>query len=244
MPNAAAPIRVFSGTDSAVMRAGLRALLEGEEDISVVGEAPSIAGAIALSRGVPVDVVLVDVRDPSTLNLRPCAEAGRQGRGCRTIVLAPRTKEETILALIRDGAAGYLFDDAKLGDLANAVRLVHAGGVQLDPDVATIVVDRLRAPSGSLRPPLTIGEIEVLERIAHGETNVQIGRGLSLRDKVVKHRVSSILKKVGVRNRVAAAAWWVRHPQRATQPVRVAERPQTPDRQVSGPSGGADPEGP
>jgi len=216
MTNAPGPVRVLTVADSTVLRAGLRAMLQELKDIEIVAEAHNVAEATNIAREIRPDVALVDVRDPSRIDLRTCQELHAQGFGCQVIILTARSDEEAILDLIMDGASGYLFEDVSPEELRDAIHTVQQGGAPVDPHMASVIAGRLRARSlGDKSPfaPLSVDEFEVLERIVRGETNRQIGGALHLDDKIVKHRVSNILKKINAKNRVAAAAWWARHHQ-------------------------------
>jgi DNA-binding NarL/FixJ family response regulator len=115
-----------------------------------------------------------------------------------------------------DGASGYLREDVSAEELHDAIHTLHEGGSPVDPKLSAVIAGWLRLRSlGDKSPvaPLSAVEHEVLARIVRGETNRQIGDALHLDDKVVKHRVADILKKIKAKNRVAAAAWWARQPQ-------------------------------
>lgn len=216
MPSGPGPIRVLTVADSTVLRAGLRAMLAQDAGVSIVAEARNVAEATNMARDMRPDVALVDVREPSRIDLRTCQELHAQGFGCQVLILTARSDEEAILDLIMDGASGYLFEDVSAEELHEAIHTVHEGGSPVDPQMAAVIAGRLRARSmGDKSPfaPLSVDEFEVLARIVRGETNRQIGTALHLDDKVVKHRVSNILKKINAKNRVAAAAWWARHHQ-------------------------------
>ena len=207
-------VRVVTIAESTIVRAGLRALLQDAPDIEVVAESRNVNDACRAVREAAAEVAVLDVRDPAKIDATTCQEIRQQYPTCKVLIVTARSDEETILGLVMDGAAGYLFEDATAEQLVNAIRTVRDGGSPMDPQMASVVVGRLRARSlGEHSPwaPLTIDEYEVLERIVRGETNRQISRELRLDDKIVKHRVSTILKKIGAKNRVAASAWWARH---------------------------------
>ncbi len=208
------PIRVLTVADSTILRTGLRAMLRSAADVSIVGEARTAADAIDMVRRTRPDVAIVDVRDPSQIDLRTCEQVHAQGYGCRLLMLVAQSSEEAILDLLLDGASGYLFENVAAEELCEAIRIMHEGGSPVDPQIAAVIAKRIRlhAPGGtSPLAPLSGDELEVLARIVRGETNHQIGRILHLPDQAVKHRVSDILKKINAKNRVAAAAWWARH---------------------------------
>ena len=216
MPSGPGLIRVLTVADSTVLRAGLRAMLAQDAGVSIVAEARNVAEATNMARDMRPDVAIVDVREPSRIDLRTCQELHAQGYGCQVLILTARSDEEAILDLIMDGASGYLFEDVSPEELHEAIHTVNEGGSPVDAQMAAVIAGRLRARSmGDKSPfaPLSVDEFEVLARIVRGETNRQIGSALHLDDKVVKHRVSNILKKINAKNRVAAAAWWARHHQ-------------------------------
>ncbi len=206
-------IRVMVVDDHAVVREGLRTLLGRHGDLEVVGEAASVEEAIAGAQAASPDVVVLDVRLPDGSGVEACREIRSARPECQVIMLTSYADEEAIVASIMAGAAGYLLKDATPDALAGAIRTVHGGGSLLDPQVASMVLGRLRSGQHPADDPwhsLTDQEREVLERIASGETNRQIGVDMHLSEKTVKHYVSSILSKVGVENRAAAAAWLTR----------------------------------
>lgn len=214
MTQGSAPIRILTVADEVMVRAGLQTMLRGHPDIEVVGEARTIADAVALAYDLHADVAVIGLHDPLHVDLSNLWNSHCAGSHCKAILITPRTDMETVLDLVMDGVAGYLCEDVDPEELANAIRTVHAGGTQLDPQVASVVVGHLRDRllGGEVPwPLLTYEEIEILQRVVYGETNRQIGSALHLQDKTVKELVSRILKKIGVKNRVAAAAWWARH---------------------------------
>jgi two-component system response regulator DevR len=204
-------IRVAVVDDHAVVRAGIAALLARFPEFRMVGEAATAHEGVALALRLAPDVVVMDVRLPDGSGVEACREIRAERPECRVVMLTSYPDEEAVVASIMAGAAGYLLKDAQPDTLVAALRTVHRGGSLLDPQVASSVLGRLRGtvpadPWLSLTPQ----EREVLERITQGETNRQIGLGMHLSEKTIKHYVSSILDKIGVDNRAAAAAWLVR----------------------------------
>jgi two-component system NarL family response regulator/two-component system response regulator DevR len=202
--------------DSSVLRAGLRVMLAQDAGLVLVAEARDVTEATDRARETHPDVAIVDVREPGEIDVRACQEFRTQGGGCNVLILTARSDEETIIDLIMDGASGYLSEDLSAAELHDAIRTVYQGGSPVDPKVSAVIAGRLRLRSlGDQSPlaPLSVDEFQVLERIVRGETNRQIGKALRLDDKVVKHRISNILKKINAKNRVAAAAWWARQHQ-------------------------------
>lgn len=205
------PIRVMVVDDHTVVREGIRALLERRASLRVVGEAASVAEAVARSAELVPDVVVMDVRLPDGSGVEACREIRSSQPDVKVVMLTSYADEEAIVNSVMAGAAGYLLKDARPDALFEAIDVAFHGGSVLDPSVATKVLARMRA--GTVQDPwlsLTGQEREVLERITQGQTNRQIGADLHLSEKTVKHYVSNILDKVGVDNRAAAAVWLVR----------------------------------
>lgn len=199
--------------DHAVVRAGLRAVLSHHPDLEVVGEADSVASALEAAQDGQPDVVVMDVRLPDGSGVEACREIRSSRPECQVIMLTSYPDEEAVVASIVAGAAGYLLKDATPDTLATAIRTVHRGGSLLDPQVAGAVLSRLRPGSVNVEDPwqaLTPQEREVLERVADGQTNRQIGVDLHISEKTVKHHVSNIFSKIGTENRAGAATWLTR----------------------------------
>lgn len=212
METAEAPIRVMVVDDHAVVREGLRTLLSRHADIAVVAQAGSVAEALAEAESRTPDVVVLDVRLPDGSGVDACRSLRSQAPEMRVLMLTSYADEEAIVGAMLAGASGYLLKDATPDTLVSAIRTAFQGGSLLDPQVTSALLGRMRAGGGLASDPwagLTPQEREVLERVARGETNRQIGVDLHLSEKTVKHYVSNILDKVGVDNRAAAAAWLV-----------------------------------
>ena len=200
------------------MRLGLQAVLRDQQGIEVVGEAGSVEDAARLAASVQADVALVALCNPIGIDLDALCRAHKVGRPCRVILIAPHSDPETMVHLVMGirGAVGYLIEDVEPQALVDAVRSVHEGGSPIDSQVASYVAGYLRdraVVSEDFWPPLTVDELEILKWIVRGQTNRQIGHFLDLDDSAVKARVSRILRKVGAKNRAAAAAWWARYAQ-------------------------------
>jgi len=196
-------IRVVLVDDHPVVRAGVRALLEGEDGITVVGEAGDASGAEAAVRQTQPDVVLMD------LNL------GAGGSGATTtarlralpqpphvLVLTTYDTETDILAAIDAGASGYLLKDAPPDELFRAIRATARGETALAPSVAATLVRRASSPG----PILTEREVEILELLAEGIANKGMARRLMVSEATVKSHLSHIYTKLGVDNRAGAVA--------------------------------------
>ena len=195
-------IRLLLGDDHPVVRAGIRAMLESEADLEVVGEAATAEDAVRLAAASDVDVVLMDLQFPGAMQ---GAEATRRIRSHddapRVLVLTNYDTDADILGAIEAGASGYLLKDAPPGELVAAVRAAATGESALAPAVSS----RLRA-SREAADSLTAREAEVLTLVAEGRSNRDIGRTLFLSEATVKSHLVHIFTKLGVGSRTAAVA--------------------------------------
>jgi DNA-binding NarL/FixJ family response regulator len=201
------PIRVLIVDDQPLARAGFRAVLEAAVGIEVAGEAADGAAALELVRRERPDVVLMDIRMPGLDGI----EATRQMPGQKVLILTTFGLDEYIVEALRAGASGFLLKDAPVDQLLAAIRAVAAGDAQLSPAVTRRLLDqvarRLPAPvprdDDRLRE-LTPRELEVLRLLAAGFSNAEIAEALVISDPTVKSHVSSLLGKLGLRDRVQA----------------------------------------
>jgi DNA-binding NarL/FixJ family response regulator len=196
-------IRLLLADDHPVVRAGLRAVLETEADFQVVAEAPTAEQAITLAAELDVDVVLMDLQfgagmhgsaATAVITARPAAP--------HVLVLTTYDTDADILASIEAGAVGYLLKDAPPEELATAVRTAAAGKSALAPAIALRLMDRMRAPDAAL----SRREIEVLQLVADGHSNLQISQQLFLSQATVKSHLAHIYTKLAVDSRTAAVA--------------------------------------
>ncbi len=198
------PIRILIADDHPVVRQGLRAFLDLQEEMDVVGEAGDGEAALRLIAELDPDVVLLDLEMPGMGGLDVLRELA--GAGPPVIVLTSFRGEDQVLPAVEAGAAGYLLKDVHPFELRDAIRRVHDGEAALDPSVAGHV---MRGYRRSRRPGpldlLTERETEVLGLIARGRANKQIGRELGISEKTVKTHVSNVLAKLGVEDRTQAA---------------------------------------
>ena len=200
------PIRVFVLDDHEIVRRGLAALLDAEDDIEVVGEASTAAQARARIRAVVPDVAVLDVRLPDGSGVDVCRELRESAPSVRTLILTAYDDEEAVRSAVIAGASGYMVKDVRGVSLVDAVRAVAAGRRLIDPAIAGRVTEQLR---GSQDDPAfaTLGmrEHQILALIADGLTNRQIAERLGLAEKTVKNYVSSLLAKLGLERRTQAA---------------------------------------
>jgi two-component system, NarL family, response regulator DevR len=207
-------IRVFLLDDHELVRRGVRDLLSAEEDITVVGEAETADEALERIPATRPDVAVLDVRLREESGKRGGIEVCREVRSAHPevacVMLTSYADDEALFAAILAGAAGYVLKDIRGGDLVNAIRRVGRGESLLDPAVTTRVLDRLRRPQTAAADPLaalTPQERRILDLIAEGKTNRQIGEAMYLAEKTVKNYVSNLLAKLGMARRSEAAAY-------------------------------------
>jgi len=202
-------IRVLLIDDHAVVREGLRAFLELQEGIEVVGEAADGAEGLAEAERLRPDVVLMDLLMPGLDGVAAMRELRGRLPAARAIVLTSFLDEDWLLPALRAGAAGYLLKNAPPAEVARAVRAAHAGEAVLDPVVAARLVETLARDDEPL-DRLTPREREVLVLLGRGFPNKQIARELHLSEKTVKTHVGHVLAKLGVADRTQAAVAAVR----------------------------------
>jgi two-component system, NarL family, response regulator DevR len=202
-------IRVFLLDDHEIVRRGVRELLEAQDDLEVVGEAATAEEGVARIPATKPDVAIVDMRLPDGDGVEVCREVRSIDGSIQCLVLTSFSDDEALFESIMAGAAGYLLKQIKGTDLVDAVRRVASGQSLLDPGVTARVLERLR--TGPEEDPrlarLTDQERKILDLIAEGLTNRQIGERLFLAEKTVKNYVSSLLSKLGMERRTEAAVF-------------------------------------
>jgi NarL family two-component system response regulator LiaR len=201
-------IRVVIVDDHAVVRRGLRAFLDLQPDVDVVGEAADGASAEEITGRLHPDVVLMDLVMPDTDGIATIARLRETTKKPAVLVLTSFLDDVHVFAALQAGATGYLLKDVQPDELVRAIRQVHQGESALHPKVAARLVQHTAQPSGFA--DLTPREREVLRLLAEGFANKEIARRLSLSEKTVKTHVSNILQKLGVADRTQAALLAVR----------------------------------
>ncbi len=211
-------IRVLLCDDHEVVREGLRTLLSRRENILVVGEAGSVTEAVEAAAKARPDVVIMDVRLPDGSGVEACRAIRDRRPETKVIMLTSYADDEALFAAIIAGASGYLLKQTRGQALVDAIEAVAKGRSLLDPDVTEKVLERVRRGRKEEDPAfasLTDQERKVLEQMAEGKTNREIGEALFLSEKTVKNYVSRILDKLGLKRRAEAAAYMAR---RRSQP--------------------------
>jgi DNA-binding NarL/FixJ family response regulator len=203
-------IRVLLCDDQALVRSGFRLILEAREDVEVVGEAEDGREAIEFARRLDPDVILMDVRMPNVDGVEATRRLVAGGSRARILILTTFDLDEYVYEAIRAGASGFLLKDVQPPQLVDAIRVVAAGEALLAPSVTRRLLDRFAhtLPGEEKAPPelssLTERELEVLKLLAGGLSNAELAQRLFLSETTVKSHISSVLRKLHVRDRVQA----------------------------------------
>ncbi|MFL6156720.1 MAG: response regulator [Marmoricola sp.] len=201
------PLRVFLLDDHEIVRRGVRALLESEGDVDVVGEASTVADAARQIAELLPDVAVLDARLPDGSGIDLCARLRETVPGVRSLILTSYDDEEAIVSAIRAGAAGYVLKEVQGDSLLSAVRTVASGQSLIDPVMARRVINWIEQVNAGPEElaGLTDQQLRILELLAEGLTNREIGLRLYLAEKTVKNHVTRILATLGVQRRTQAA---------------------------------------
>src|SRR6266699_1380976 len=207
-------IRILLVDDHEVVRDGVKALIESNDDLTVVGEAGSVKEAIAQAERTRPDVVVMDVRLADGSGIAATREIRARLVKTQVLMLPSFADDEALCASLMAGTVGYVLKQIRGGELIRAIREVGAGRSLLDPGFDRSVLDRLRKGK-TIRDEklarLSAQEERILTLVAKGQTNGQIGNELKLAEKTVKNYVSTILSKLEVARRAEAAAYLARH---------------------------------
>jgi DNA-binding NarL/FixJ family response regulator len=216
-------IGVFLLDDHEVVRAGLRSLLEAEDDFVVVGEASTVAEALARIPPTRPQVAILDVRLPDGSGIEVCREIRSSSPEIACVMLTSYADDEALFAAIMAGAAGYVLKQVGASNLVDDIRRVADGHSLLDPALTERVLEKLRhrPDEDPLMASLTPQERRILDLVADGQTNRQIAGTLYLAEKTVKNYVSNLLAKLGMERRTQAASYAARVAERSAQARRA-----------------------
>lgn len=208
-------LRVLLVDDHEVVRVGLRALIERQADIRVVGEAGTVREAVSQAKRLAPDVVVLDIRLPGGSGLDACRQIKAERPDTRIIILTSFPDDEVLFDAIAAGADGYILKQIGSDDLIQALERIGRGESLLDPALTAQVFARMREVRRQERAhafaDLNAREMQILARIAEGQTNREIGSAIHLSEKTVRNYVSNVLGKLSLTSRAQAAAYAARH---------------------------------
>jgi DNA-binding NarL/FixJ family response regulator len=205
-------VRVVIADDQALVRGGFRMILDAREEMEVAGEAGDGGEAVELVERLEPDVVLMDVRMPDVDGIEATRRIVASGSPARIIILTTHDLDEYVFAAVRAGASGFMLKDVRPPDLVEGIRVVAAGDALLAPSVTRRLLDRFAGTlPDTATPPdlseLTDREVEVLRLVALALSNAEVAARLHLTEATVKTHVSSVLRKLGLRDRVQAVVF-------------------------------------
>lgn len=203
------PIRVLVVDDHAIVRSGLANILGYESDIKVIGEARDGVEAIDKALELKPDVILMDIFMPRQNGIEAMVAIKHSLPEVRVLILTISENEDDLFQALRFGAQGYLLKSADITEVADGVRRTASGEAMLSPHVITRLVAEFRGRAAE--PQLSSREIEVLELLAEGLTNTEIGQRLFISESTVRTYLHRLLEKLHLRNRAEATAYAARH---------------------------------
>lgn len=198
-------VRVLIVDDHEIVRQGLRAFLDLDPALEVVGDAADGTEAVLLAQRLRPDVVLMDLVMPELDGVAATDAIRRELPETKVLVLTSMLEDGSVSGAVRAGAIGYLLKDTRATELRQAIKAAAAGQVQLSAQAAARLVRKVGSPAPA--EALSEREVDVLRRLARGLANKQISRDLCIAEKTVKSHVSSILSKLGLRSRTQAALY-------------------------------------
>jgi DNA-binding NarL/FixJ family response regulator len=208
------PIRVAVVDDHEVFRQGLTMLLALEDDMEVVGEAGDGVAATELAASTAPDVILMDVRMPKRSGIEACAAIKDVAPTTKILMLTVSDEEADLYDAVKNGALGYLLKESSIDEVAQAVRVVADGQSLISPSMAIKLLDEFKQISRSDRqvatPRVTDRELDVLQLVAQGLNNREIGKRLFISENTVKNHVRNILEKLQLQSRMEAVMYAVR----------------------------------
>ncbi len=208
-------IRVGLVDDHALLRLGLKTLIDDQEDMQVVGEADSTAAALQMMERTGPQVVLMDIRLHGDSGLEATRQLTAKYPETKVVILTSYADEELVIGAIRAGAVGYILKEVGNEEVLRGIRAAAAGGSALDAATTTKLLARVRATEHKADEEafrdLSDRELEVLYEVSQGKTNAEIASSLNLSEKTARNYVSSILEKLHLPNRIELATYAIKH---------------------------------
>jgi DNA-binding NarL/FixJ family response regulator len=209
------PTRVLIADDHAIFRDGLRKLLENEDDITIVGEAANGNQCIQLLTKLKPDILLLDLRMPEKDGLAVLEEVNFDSLPTRVIVLTATEDDREVVRAVRLGARGIVLKDSATDLLIKSIRTVHAGEIWLDKKKTSDVIEAFKKSSEAgprrEKPLLSDREKEIVQLVAQGFRNREIGEKLFISEQTVKNHLHNIFDKLGVSDRLELALYALHH---------------------------------
>jgi two-component system response regulator DevR len=208
-------IRVGLVDDHALVRLGLRTLIDDQADMQVVGEGDSAAAAVQMVSSTHPQVVLMDIRVPGNSGLDAAREIAARYPETKVVMLTSFADEELVIGAIRAGAVGYILKEVGNEEVLRGIRAAASGGSVLDAATTSRLLARLReteqkADADAFRD-LSDRELDVLYEVSQGKTNAEIATSLNLSEKTARNYVSTILEKLQMSNRIELATYAIKH---------------------------------
>jgi DNA-binding NarL/FixJ family response regulator len=201
--------------DHALLRLGLKTLIDDQEDMQVVGEADSAATALKMVEHDQPQVVLMDIRLPGESGLEATRQLTARFPQTKVVMLTSFADEELVIGAIRAGAVGYILKEVGNEEVLRGVRAAASGGSVLDAATTSRLLARVRATENKADEDafrdMSERELEVLYEVSQGKTNAEIAMSLNLSEKTARNYVSSILEKLGLVNRIELATYAIKH---------------------------------
>jgi len=209
-------IHVLLADDHEVVRAGLKAAFRTRSEFSFVGEASNGKEAVRETKRLKPELAVLDVRMPVLGGIEACREIRSSVPETHVLMLTSFPDDKAVMAALMAGASGFMLKDVRTDALLDAMRIVGRGGSTLDPTTCAGVIEQIRrgnllTDEDRIAQALNERELQVLDLIAEGLTNREMGERMFLSEKTIKHHVSDILSKLGLSRRVEAATFAIRH---------------------------------
>jgi len=205
-------IRLLIVDDHALIRKGLQALINTEPGMEIIGEADNGREAVRLARQLSPDVIILDLMLPLMNGIEAITQIKQDNPHARILILTSFVDDDKVISAIKAGAMGYLRKDSSPEDLINAIQHIYHGEASLDPSATLKLIQEINQPSDPppKTDPLTQREIEVLQKIAAGLSNLEIASELCISEQTVRNHVNHILDKLHLTNRTQAALFALR----------------------------------
>lgn len=201
------PIRILISDDHAVVREGLRAIIDAEEDMELVGEAIDGLQAVDKSKSLKPDVILMDLMMPRMGGADAIRQIRQNDSNARILILSSFTDDDKVISAVKAGAMGFVMKDSGARELLKAIREVYQGESPFDPAISRTLLREFTKPEEEniVKDTLTSRELEVLLVLAQGLTTSKIAKRLNISERTVGTHISNILTKLNLENRIQAA---------------------------------------